>query len=82
MTSCCVGKLVVKVAISRCDTCPFWRRLNDDSLSGECHRRAPTALQTDGMLDFKGIFPETDFNCFCGDHPATVEFMEERHGKR
>lgn len=63
------------VGQNRCDTCPYWRRLSKDALFGECHKNAPVVLQTDGLLDFAGIFPETDFNSFCAEHPATVAFL-------
>lgn len=57
-----------------CKTCPFWVPLSNDvdvHLGlGECHRESPKVTRIDGPLDFAAHWPETNWNQFCGRHPA------------
>lgn len=73
-----------------CETCPFWENetFDDDSSYGQCQRFPPVAPTTNLQQKesiaalgsegyWKGCFPETSNDDWCGEHPI-IKIMVER----
>lgn len=70
-----------------CLTCPFWKAYHE-RIEGECRRYPPSIPHTESQIRqaeftigsevFDGVFPTTNADDWCGEHPSLIAWVRHK----